>query len=188
MILDGRHLSTAEQKALHAEMDEVFQLWGAESKIVTNPWMPWTTDGAAALDAQSLAAKIPASVSELAKKAILLEFELDNCIPAGEQSWLGALSQLAAGGGYAFFEETEVFRCAAGNQVPRRAASPPVSISIRDAPRTSTPATGSSSTSTAARKTVRSITSSWPCRAWRWRRSPSMASRSRIAPSRTGRR
>ena len=116
MILDGRHLSTTEQKALHHEMDEVFQLWGAESKIVKNPWMPWTTDGAAALDRQSLAAKIPATVSELARKAILLEFELDNCIPAADQSWLGALSQLAAGGGYAFFEETEVFRCSAGNQ------------------------------------------------------------------------
>lgn len=116
LILDGRHLSTSEQKALHHEMDEVFQLWGGESKIVHNPWMPWTTEGAAALDAQSLATKIPSTVSDLARKAILLEFELDNCIPAADQSWLGALSQLAAGGGYAFFEETEVFRCSAGNQ------------------------------------------------------------------------
>jgi monoamine oxidase len=116
MILDGRHLTTAEQKTLHHEMDEVFQQWGEASKIMKNPWMPWTTDGAAALDSQSLASKVPASVSELARKAILLEFELDNCIPAADQSWLGALSQLAAGGGYAFFEETEVFRCSGGNQ------------------------------------------------------------------------
>jgi monoamine oxidase len=116
MILDGRHLSEDEQETLHKEMDDVFQLWGAAAKVVKNPWMPWTIDGAAELDAQSLAANIPASVSELTKKAILLEFELDNCIPAAEQSWLGALAQLAAGGGYEFFEETEVFRCAAGNQ------------------------------------------------------------------------
>jgi monoamine oxidase len=116
LILDGRSLSTAEQKALHDEIDEVFQLWGTESKVVQNPWMPWTTDNAAALDAQSVAGKIPSSISELAKHAILLEFELDNCTPAAEQSWLGALAQLAAGGGYQFFEETEVFRCAAGNQ------------------------------------------------------------------------
>jgi monoamine oxidase len=124
LILDGRHLSTDEQKALHHEMDEVFQQWGADSKIVKNPWMPWTTDGAAALDAQSLASKIPAHAGELARKAILLEFELDNCIPAADQSWLGTLAQLAAGGGYAFFEETEVFRCSAGNQaLARRLAS-----------------------------------------------------------------
>lgn len=116
LILDGRHLSPSEQKALHHEMDEVFHLWGEESKIVRNPWMPWTTDGAEALDAQSLASKIPARTGDLARKAILLEFELDNCIPAAEQSWLGALAQLAAGGGYAFFEETEVFRCSSGNQ------------------------------------------------------------------------
>lgn len=116
LIIDGHRLTAEEQETLHEEMDKVFQLWGAESKIVRNPWMPWTTDGAAELDAQSVAAKVPTTVSELTKKAILLEFELDNCIPAAEQSWLGALAQLAAGGGYAFFEETEVFRCAAGNQ------------------------------------------------------------------------
>jgi monoamine oxidase len=116
MILDGHSLSNAEQEKLHGEMDEVFRQWGAESSVVKNPWMPWTTAGAPLLDAMSLAAQIPASVSELAKKAILLEFELDNCTPAEQQSWLGALSQLSAGGGYAFFDETEVFRCAAGNQ------------------------------------------------------------------------
>jgi len=117
MIMDGRHLSSEEQEALHKEMDEIFQLWGAEAKKrVPNPWMPWAADGAKELDAQSLASKVPSSVSELTKKAILLEFELDNCTPADEQSWLGALAQLAAGGGYEFFEETEVFRCSAGNQ------------------------------------------------------------------------
>jgi monoamine oxidase len=116
LILDGHHLSPSEQQALHDEMDEVLQLWAEESKIVTNAWMPWTTEGAAALDAQSVASKIPDGTGDLARKAILLEFELDNCIPAAEQSWLGALAQLAAGGGSQFFEETEVFRCAAGNQ------------------------------------------------------------------------
>ena len=115
-ILDGRRLTTAEQKTLHDEMDDVFQLWGTASKVVENPWRPWTADRAAELDAQSLAAQVPPSIGERTKKAILLEFELDNCIPAAEQSWLGALAQLAAGGGYEFFEETEVFRCSAGNQ------------------------------------------------------------------------
>jgi monoamine oxidase len=116
LILDGHSLSNDEQEALHAEMDAVFQKWGAASAVVKNPWMPWTTERAAELDAMSLSAQIPSTVSELARKALLLEFELDNCIPADQQSWLGALAQLAAGGGYAFFDETEVFRCAAGNQ------------------------------------------------------------------------
>jgi monoamine oxidase len=116
LILDGHSLSNDEQEKLHAEMDAVFQKWGAASAVVKNPWMPWTTERAAELDAMSVAAQIPSTVSELARKALLLEFELDNCIPADQQSWLGALAQLAAGGGYAFFDETEVFRCAAGNQ------------------------------------------------------------------------
>ena len=115
-ILDGRRLTTDEQQKLHDEIDEVFQLWGAKSKIVDNAWTPWETPGAADMDALSLASQIPSGVSELAKKAILLEFELDNCLPATEQSWLGNLAQLRAGGGYEFFEETEVFRCSAGNQ------------------------------------------------------------------------
>src|SRR3954469_22354925 len=70
MILDGRHLNTAEQKALHHEMDEVFQLWGEQPKTVKNPGLPGRTDGAGGLAAQSLAAKIPSSVGELARKAI----------------------------------------------------------------------------------------------------------------------
>jgi len=120
LIIDGRHLVEAEQETLHKEMDDVFKLWGEKSKIVRDPWKPWTADGAAQLDAQSLAANIPPTVSALTRKAILLEFELDNCTPADEQSWLGALAQLAGGGGYEFFEETEVFRCSAGNQALAR--------------------------------------------------------------------
>jgi len=110
LVLDGRHLSGSEQKTLHHDMEEVFHRWGEESKIVRNPWMPWMTTGAEGLDAQSVASKIPAKTSDLARKAILLELELDNCIPTEQQSWLGALALLAAGGGFAIFEAAEVFR------------------------------------------------------------------------------
>jgi monoamine oxidase len=41
---------------------------------------------------------------------------LNNTLPISDQSWLANLSQLQAGGGQAFFDDTEVFRCTAGNQ------------------------------------------------------------------------
>lgn len=116
LILDGRLLTLEEQKHVYKQMDEVFRAWGKESEIVQEPWKPWNTEGAAALDALSLDSQIPDGVDPLTKAAIRTEFELDNTIPADQQSWLANLAQIAAGGGYDFFEDTEVFRCAAGNQ------------------------------------------------------------------------
>ena len=116
MLIGGRHLSAAEQKTVHDEMDGAFHAWAKDAEGVTEPWKPWTTPNAAALDAETLDAHIPREVSELTREVIRFHFEQDNTTPISRQSWLGALAQIAGGGGYAFFEDTEVFRCAAGNQ------------------------------------------------------------------------
>jgi monoamine oxidase len=116
MIVGGRHLSTAEQEHVHKEMDDVFRGWAEESRVVKEPWKPWTTTNATQLDAETLQSHIPRGVSELTNAVIHFHFEQDNTTPIARQSWLGALAQIAGGGGYAFFEDTEVFRCAAGNQ------------------------------------------------------------------------
>src|SRR5207244_1610537 len=116
MISDGRHLSASEQQTVHDDMDRVFRGWAKEAEVVTEPWKPWTTPGASQLDAETLEAHIPRDVSELTSAAIRFHFEQDNTTPVSRQSWLGALAQIAGGGGYEFFEDTEVFRCAAGNQ------------------------------------------------------------------------
>ncbi len=64
---------------------------------------------------ESLAAH-PTGTSPDVIAAISTEFELDNTIPISRQSWLAVLAQISAGGGWGFFEDTEVFRCSAGNQ------------------------------------------------------------------------
>jgi len=116
MVVGGRHLSAAEQKRVHDEMDRVFRGWAEDAKKVTEPWKPWMTHDAERLDGETLEAHIPPDISELTNHVIHFHFEQDNTTPVSRQSWLGALAQIAGGGGYTFFEDTEVFRCAAGNQ------------------------------------------------------------------------
>jgi monoamine oxidase len=116
MLINGRHLSSAEQKTVHDEMDRVFHEWAKASEVIGEPWKPWTAPAAEKLDAETLEAHIPRDISELTRDTLRFHFEQDNTTPVSRQSWLGALAQIAGGGGYAFFEDTEVFRCAAGNQ------------------------------------------------------------------------
>jgi monoamine oxidase len=120
MVVGGRHLSVDEQKHIHDEMDGVIRGWADAAKaVMTEPWQawkPWTVDGAARLDAETLDTHIPRETSELTRHVIRFHFEQDNTTPPSRQSWLGTLAQIAGGGGYAFFEDTEVFRCAGGNQ------------------------------------------------------------------------
>ena len=116
LLLNGRPVSDDEQKVLYEEMDGVLHAWAKDAEVVTDPWKPWTAPDAAKLDAETLDAHIPAGIGELTKAAIRTEYEMNNTTPASEQSWLANLAQIAAGGGYQYFEDSEVFRCAAGNQ------------------------------------------------------------------------
>jgi monoamine oxidase len=116
LILKGHNYDEKEQKALYEGMKEVFDGWVKQAKAIVDPWQPWTTPNAATLDAQSLAQNIPAKARPDVKYAIETEFENNNTLKVSNQSWLAILAQIAAGGGDGFFEETEMFRCSAGNQ------------------------------------------------------------------------
>ena len=77
--------------------------------------MPWTTDGAAALDAQSLASKIPAAPASWRAKPSCSSSSSTTAFR--RRSRAGSARCAALGRRrLAFFEETEVFRCSAGNQ------------------------------------------------------------------------
>ena len=128
LYLNGRHLDAAEQKVVYEEMDGVFRDWAKDAEVVKEPWKPWTTPDAARLDAETLDQHIPSGINELTKAAIRTEFEQNNTMPASEQSWLANLAQIAAGGGYQYFEDTEVFRCAAGNQALAKSLAAKLSI------------------------------------------------------------
>jgi monoamine oxidase len=116
LILNGRSYSPSEQKRLYDEMNKVFDSWVEQSKVVTDPWNPWTTPNAPLLHSRNLTQKIPDGTPDDVLHAIKTEFELNNTVPASEQSWLAILAQIQAGGGQGFFEDTEIFRCSAGNQ------------------------------------------------------------------------
>jgi monoamine oxidase len=96
-------------------MQSVYDSWIEQSAVVTNPWAPWEAQNAAELDVESLGEQIPPTPADVAA-AIATELELNNTIPVDGQSWLANLAQLQAGGGQGFFDDTEVFRCTAGNQ------------------------------------------------------------------------
>jgi monoamine oxidase len=115
LILDGVSYDLQAQAQLNDGMQRVYDSWIDLSAVVTNPWAPWEAPNAAELDAETLGEKIPPTPADVAA-AIATEFELNNTIPVDEQSWLANLAQLQAGGGQGFFDDTEVFRCTAGNQ------------------------------------------------------------------------
>ena len=115
LILDGVSYDQQAQAQLYDGMQSVYDSRIAQSAVVTNPWAPWQAPNSAGLDAQTLAENIPAGTPADVAYAIATEFELNNTIPVDEQSWLANLAQIQAGGGQGFFDDTEVFRCTAGN-------------------------------------------------------------------------
>src|SRR5919202_5581439 len=116
LILDGRHYDQQAQAQLYAGAQKVYDAWIEQAANITDPWAPWQTPNADGLDAQNLAEQFPAGTPADVVAFISLDFELNNTTPIADQSWLANLAQIQGGGGEDFFDDTEVFRCAAGNQ------------------------------------------------------------------------
>ncbi len=78
---------------------------------------PWKSDGAQALDQKPLKAWIDAlDVSPTVKAFIAIEFMANNGVPTSRQSLLGNLASIKGGGVEKYWSESEVYRCAGGNQ------------------------------------------------------------------------
>jgi monoamine oxidase len=116
LILNGVSYDQQAQAQLYEAVQSVYDSWVDQSAVVTDAWAPWQTRIADALDGLSLAENVPAGTPADVAAFIATDFELNNTTPIGEQSWLANLAQLQAGGGENFFDDTEVFRCTAGNQ------------------------------------------------------------------------
>jgi len=121
---DDRHPQPARLKGrsydwekLYRAMTVIYKAWAKESEArVEDTWAPWEAPDADRLDSESLAAHIPAGTDGDVTYAIETDFLLNNTVSAQQQSWLANLNQIKAGGGWGFFEDTEVYRCRAGNQ------------------------------------------------------------------------
>jgi len=123
VALGGRRLDAKEAEGLWEAMDAAFQLMNADAAMVDGD-APWTSPGAAALDARSLASWIDGlAVPALVKRAVDAQLMSDNGQACAWQSYLGMLASVALGGGEKYWTESEVYRCKGGNdQLARRLA------------------------------------------------------------------
>jgi monoamine oxidase len=114
--LGGRLLGKSEVKALYEEMDFAYASMTADAAPV-NVDAPWAMPDAARLDAMSTAewlSRVP--ISDVGRHAVDTETAHNNGVPLASQSYLGNLLQVKGGGLDAYWTESEVYRCAGGNQ------------------------------------------------------------------------
>jgi monoamine oxidase len=112
-----RTLRFEETKRLTTELEEVLGALTRLAEAIVDPFEPWTNSNAREYDATSLAAWIKnQTCSALCKKAVADMLETDNGIPSADQSLLGILAMVKGGGLGRYWTDTELFRCAGGNQ------------------------------------------------------------------------
>ncbi len=116
IILGGKRLSVDESNRLWLEMDEAFQRMNADAAAVVED-EPWKTPDAATLDGRSTAEWLKSlSLSDLGRSGVSAQLVADNGQSLDKQSYLGNLSQVKGGGLEKYWSDSEVYRCAGGNQ------------------------------------------------------------------------
>ncbi|HEY8551372.1 MAG TPA: FAD-dependent oxidoreductase [Vicinamibacterales bacterium] len=117
IVLDGKRLESAEAEKLWEELESAVNQMNADAAKVTDPFQPWTTPNAEALDKQTLASWIAKmDASPLCRKAVDAMMSADNGVRSEWQSYLGNLAMVQGGGGEKYWTDSEVYRCAGGNQ------------------------------------------------------------------------
>lgn len=117
IVLGGRRLSAKESEQLWEEMDAALNRMNGDAARVTDPYQPWTTENAAALDRRTLASWIDAlEVSALCKQGVHAMMTANNGVSTAWQSYLGNLAMVSGGGREKFWTDSEVYRCKGGNQ------------------------------------------------------------------------
>jgi monoamine oxidase len=116
VILHGRRLTAKESRKLWIEMDRTVRGLNAEAAKV-NADEPWQTPDARGLDLRSAGEWIAGlNVSELTRLGLLAQFSGDAGVHPAWQSFLGLLAHVKGGGLEKFWTDSEVYRCAEGNQ------------------------------------------------------------------------
>jgi len=114
----GKRLSQKEVEDLFRVMERALEDLTVRAKAITDPYNPWITPGADVLDKSTLESWIKGVTKDKVVQAALeFEFANNNVAPTKNQSLLAVLTQIAGGGLEHYWEDTEVFRCANGNDV-----------------------------------------------------------------------
>lgn len=116
IILGGQRLTAEESGALWEEMDAALQVMNADAESI-DPDEPWKSPNAEALDRLSLQEWISRQpVPAICKMAMAAGLTADNGVATRQQSYLGLLAAIKAGGLDKYWSDSEVYRCKGGNQ------------------------------------------------------------------------
>lgn len=121
VVIGGRALTRAEGERIWAEIEAAYRDLDARAASI-DALAPWASPGAAALDDTTVAAWLrTVPLSPLVRRALDAEFASDNGVDTAWQSQLGNLAQIKGGGLERYWTDSEVFRCAGGNDRLARA-------------------------------------------------------------------
>jgi monoamine oxidase len=123
LYLNGQLLSPVDAEDIYQQMDRVYRKISQDAATIDDPYQPWLSPNAQAWDAISVAQRLAdfgVGRDSLLWSAIAAELGNNQAVPIDEQSYLG-LTSMVRGGQLgddimAFWNESEVFRCADGNQ------------------------------------------------------------------------
>ena len=116
IVLNGKLIRGEEADRLYAEVDAVLAK-AIELARAVDPVRPWTSPNAAELDARSFAQFVgdQQGLSESARALLLSGAESDNGVPADRMSLLAYCAMVAGGGLHDYYELSETYRLAEGN-------------------------------------------------------------------------
>lgn len=116
VVIDGKRLDDKAASDLWDSMGEALKKMDALAEPL-DPDAPWLAKTAPELDKRSIQSWIDAlDADELTKKACWINQAGDNGVDPKNASLLGQLAAIKGGGLEKFWTESEVYRCAGGNQ------------------------------------------------------------------------
>ncbi len=116
VVIDGKRLSARESRRLWFEMGLATPGLNADAARV-NAEEPWTSPDARRLDRRTAADWVAGlKVSALCKLGLEADLAGECGVPPAWQSYLGLLARIKGGGLEKFWTQSEVYRCAGGNQ------------------------------------------------------------------------
>jgi monoamine oxidase len=117
IVLGGQKLASEESDKLWEEMKAALSLLNKDAALVGDPFQPWKTRDAEVLDRRTLSSWIQSlNVSPLCKTGIDTQMSANNGMRTEWQSYLGNLAMVKGGGLEKYWTDSEVYRCAGGNQ------------------------------------------------------------------------
>ena len=115
-LLNGKLIPQSELDETEPEVEKIFKILTEDARPI-NADEPWKSPLALQWDQLSTSRKLDAmDAPPLAKQLVGVMLTNDNTVPLTQQSYLGNLAQIRGGGLERYWTESEVYRCAGGNQ------------------------------------------------------------------------